>query len=143
MANVLLGGGETPDLESGAQWPSVAVLFNVKLKTSCTVSIVSPRWLLTSHSCLFAKSTNPLEWVVFAGPRARDSAQIKIVKSIVSHPLAKHKQHLVSNDVALIELHESMDFNSLVSAICLADTEIGERQLCVTAGWTSSSEGKE
>merc|ERR1712098_297821 len=31
--------------------------------------------------------------------------------------------------------------NSLVSPICIAETEIQERQLCVTAGWTSSSEG--
>jgi len=144
VANVLLGG--VPDLESGAQWPSVAVLFNVKRKASCTVSIFSPKWLITTHTCVKSVSMNPLEWVVFGGPagyspRASESAQIKIVKSIISHPNAKQSQHLVTNDIALIEIHEALKLNSLVNAICLASTSIEERQLCVTAGWTSSSEG--
>ena len=144
VANVLLGG--VPDLESGAQWPSVAVLFNVKRKASCTVSIFSPKWLITTNTCVKSVSMNPLEWVVFGGPagyspRASESAQIKIVKSIISHPNAKQSQHLVTNDIALIEIHEALKLNSLVNAISLTSTGIEERQLCVTAGWTSSSEG--
>ena len=47
----LLVGGEA-DLESGAQWPSLAVLFNVKRKASCTVTIFSPRWMVTSLTCV-------------------------------------------------------------------------------------------
>merc|ERR1711874_567930 len=86
------------------------------------------------------------EWVVFGGPSgynptASESAQIKIVKSIISHPNAKYGQHLVTNDIALIEVHDTLKLNSLVNAICLARNQIEDRQLCVTAGWTSSSEG--
>jgi len=144
VANVLVGG--VNDLESGSRWPSVAVLFNVKRKASCTVSIFSPKWLITSHSCVQSKSLNPLEWVVFGGPSgynptASESAQIKIVKNIVSHPNAKYGQHLVTNDIALIEVHDALKLNTLVNAICLARNQIEDRQLCVTAGWTSSSEG--
>lgn len=47
-----MGDTEVADLEAGAQWPSLAVLFNVKRKASCTVTIFSPRWLLTSHTCV-------------------------------------------------------------------------------------------
>ena len=67
VETLLVGGGEA-DLESGSQWPSLAVLFNVRRKTSCTVTIISPRWLVTSYSCVDTEGINPLEWVVFAGP---------------------------------------------------------------------------
>ena len=142
----LLVGGEA-DLESGAQWPSLAVLFNVKRKASCTVTIFSPRWMVTSLTCVKENSLNPLEWVVFAGPSgynpsASESAQIKLVKSILGHPASRRGQHLVSSDLALVEIHDGLSFNSLVSPLCLADAPVQERQLCITAGWTSSSEGE-
>ena len=144
VANLLVGG--EVDVESGSQWPSLAVLFNVKRKASCTVTIFSPRWLVTSHTCVQENSLNPLEWVVFAGPSgyspsASESAQIKLVKSILTHPLARRGRHLVGQDLALVEIHDGLNFNSLVSPLCLAETPIQSRQLCVTAGWTSSSEG--
>ena len=146
VETLLVGGGEG-DLESGSQWPSLAVLFNVKRKTSCTVTIISPRWLVTSYSCVHTiGDINPLEWVVFAGPSgydpsASESAQIKLVKTILSHPLARRTQHLVDWDLALVEIHDGLVFNSLVSPLCLAASAVQERQLCVTAGWTSSSQG--
>ena len=144
VANLLVGG--EVDVESGSQWPSLAVLFNVKRKASCTVTIFSPRWLVTSYTCVQENSLNPLEWVVFAGPSgyspsASESAQIKLVKSILTHPLARRGRHLVGQDLALVEIHDGLNFNSLVSPLCLAETPIQSRQLCVTAGWTSSSEG--
>ena len=142
----MLVGGEA-DLESGSQWPSLAVLFNVKRKASCTVTIFSPYWLVTSYTCVHQNSLNPLEWVVFAGPSgyspsASESAQIKLVKTIVTHPGARRGQHLVTSDLALVQIHDGLTFNSLVSPLCLAEEKIQPRQLCVTAGWTSSSEGK-
>ena len=144
MASLLVGG--EADLESGAQWPSLAVLFNVKRKASCTVTIFSPRWMVTSLTCVKDNSLNPLEWVVFAGPSgynpsASESAQIKLVKTILGHPASRRGQHLVSSDLALVEIHDGLSFNSLVSPLCLAEDPVQERQLCVTAGWTSSSEG--
>ena len=114
MASLLVGG--EADLESGAQWPSLAVLFNVKRKASCTVTIFSPRWLVTSLTCV-RDSLNPLEWVVFAGPSgynpsASESAQIKLVKTILGHPESRRGQHLVTSDLALVEIHDGLSFNS-------------------------------
>jgi hypothetical protein len=37
---------------SEEQWPSIAYLFNPDEKASCTVSIIGPRWLLTSYRCI-------------------------------------------------------------------------------------------
>ena len=83
---------------------------------------------------------------MFAGPSgynpsASESAQIKLVKTILGHPASRRGQHLVSSDLALIEIHDGLSFNSLVSPTCRAEDPVQERQLCVTAGWTSSSEG--
>ena len=38
--------------DSDVQWPTVAYIFNVDAKESCTVSIISPRWLLGSLRCV-------------------------------------------------------------------------------------------
>ena len=133
-------------MESGSQWPSVALMFNVKLKISCTVTIFTPSILITSHSCLANISLNPLEWVVFGGPSGNNpqdkSTQIKIVRNILSHPSTKIGQHLSTYDVSLVQLLEPLELNSLVSPICLASEDITSKQLCVSAGWTSSTAGK-
>ena len=44
-----LAGGQR---DQEVQWPTLALLFNVKTSKSCTMSILSPTWLATSHSCL-------------------------------------------------------------------------------------------
>ena len=122
----------------------MALLFNVKSGTSCTVSILDPIWLVTSHSCINAISPDPLEWVLFGGPsgnKADNATQIRIVRDIVSHPRAHQAQHLVSHDLALVRLFEPLVFSSEVNAVCLASSQISSRQLCVSAGWASAGAG--
>ncbi len=34
------------------QWPSIAYLFHVDQKTSCTASIIGSRWMLASFGCV-------------------------------------------------------------------------------------------
>jgi len=137
--------GDDIDLESGSQWPSVALMFNVKQKMSCTATILTSSMLITSHSCLANISLNLLEWVVFGGPSGNNpqdkSTQIKIVSNIWSHPATKTRQHLTTYDVSLVQLLEPLELNSLVSPICLASEDINYKQLCVVAGWTSSTAG--
>lgn len=47
-----LAGGD--GAASGSQ-PWVAILYNSRVKSSCTASIISPRWLLASYNCLHMK----------------------------------------------------------------------------------------
>lgn len=49
----ILKEGQNP--ESNSSWPSVAYIFNVKGKSSCTASILSPKWLLISYNCIAQK----------------------------------------------------------------------------------------
>ena len=48
VAARLVGG----DGATNGQWPSVALLYHTRYKSSCTTSIISPKWLLSSYSCL-------------------------------------------------------------------------------------------
>jgi hypothetical protein len=48
LAARLVGG----DGATNGQWPSVALLYHTRHKSSCTASIISPKWLLSSYSCL-------------------------------------------------------------------------------------------
>jgi secreted trypsin-like serine protease len=131
--------------DSGIQWPTISLLFNVEAASSCTVSILSPEWLATSHSCLASASLDPLSWVLFGGPAGGDLAvngtQIKTVQDIVSHPQTRRSQHLFSNDLALVRLQEPLEFNDEVSSICVASKAPEADQLCVTAGWTAGGAG--
>merc|ERR1719264_1622459 len=130
--------------DSGIQWPTISLLFNMEAASSCTVSILSPEWLATSHSCLASASLDPLSWVLFGGPAGGDLAvngtQIKTVQDIVSHPQTRRSQHLFSNDLALVRLEEPLEFNDEVSSICVAAKIPDSDQLCVTAGWTAGEE---
>ena len=52
MPEKLLNRLLTNEGDSDVQWPTVAYIFNVDAKESCTVSIISPRWLLGSFKCV-------------------------------------------------------------------------------------------
>ena len=43
--------GEDVNVEN-EKWQSLAYLLHLPDKTSCTASIIGPRWIMTSHSCL-------------------------------------------------------------------------------------------
>ena len=85
VETLLVGGGEG-DLESGSQWPSLAVLFNVKRKTSCTVTIISPWWLVTSYSCVHTTTVNPLEQFVLLAKNVKGAAAVELIKQALEAP---------------------------------------------------------
>lgn len=93
---------------------------------------------------------DPLEWVVFGGPAGpstnsedglSNGTQIKMVRRMISHPAANFRQGLRTADVALVELLEPFELNSMVNSICLAEEDIKPGQLCVTAGWADAEKG--
>lgn len=126
--------------------PALATLVNVSLKKSCTATIFSPLWLLTSYSCIQTGNISSLEWVVLAGisdtdPLADDKTQIRIVREVVPHPLARLGQHLTSPDLALVQLDQPLSLGDLVGAVCLASKELQEDQVCISVGWTLAETG--
>uniref|UniRef100_A0A1V1FNG4 Putative serine protease 69 isoform A n=1 Tax=Reticulitermes speratus TaxID=60591 RepID=A0A1V1FNG4_9NEOP len=144
VAARLVGG----DGATNGQWPSVALLYHTRYKSSCTASIISPKWLLSSYSCLHLrdKTLTAENWVAFGGGSMfetdKPETQITEVRSITAYPQVKYNQFLYNNDIALIELNQPLTFTRNVGAICLPEKEIEPRQLCVTAGWGYTSPGE-
>uniref|UniRef100_A0A1B6DTY3 Peptidase S1 domain-containing protein n=2 Tax=Clastoptera arizonana TaxID=38151 RepID=A0A1B6DTY3_9HEMI len=140
----LVGGSGATD----GQWPSVGVLYQKKTKTTCTATIISPRWLLSSYNCLHSKdkSLSADGWVAFGGGSMFDTdkpeTQTRFVSEIVAHPQVKFNRFLFSNDIALVGLKEPFTLTRYVGAICLPEKEIEPRQICVTAGWGYTSPGE-
>ena len=121
-------------------------MFHVKLKVSCTATVISPTSLLSSSSCISSLSNNPQEWVVFAGPPHAspeldmENMQIMIVRDIIHHPQVRHLQHHVSPDVALVSLHEPFTLSPEgVGAACLPSR--GEPRHCRVVGWSHDQGG--
>ena len=46
--------GETGDnfVADEERWPSLSYLVHVKDKSTCTASIIGPRWVVAAHSCI-------------------------------------------------------------------------------------------
>ncbi|XP_068086378.1 uncharacterized protein [Anabrus simplex] len=143
-ASRVVGG----DGATNGQWPSVALLYHTRHKTSCTASIISPKWLLSSYNCLHLRDKQmlPTNWVAFGGGSMfevdKPETQIREVQNIVPYPQVKYNQFLFNNDIALIELSQPLQFTRYVGAICLPEKDIEPRQLCVTAGWGYTSPGE-
>ena len=89
---------------------------------------------------------NSLNWAVVGGPSGENETyetQIKAVNRIVKHPFSSKMRGLFRNDLALIELTHSFEFDQYVQPICLADAEPQNGDMCVIAGWNERpNEGK-
>ncbi|KAK6644833.1 hypothetical protein RUM43_001106 [Polyplax serrata] len=130
---------------TAGQWPSVALLYNVRNLHSCTASILTPRWVLASYNCLKMdnKNLNEQDWKLFGGATTFDtdngSGETRKIIAIIPHPRVKFNQFLFSNDLALVKIEQPLLFSSNTGAICLPEQEIQPRQICVTAGWGMNS----
>jgi len=134
--------GETGDRFStaGERWPSLAYLINTKDRTTCTASIIGPRWVVVAHSCITKSDLDVHNWAVIGG--IDNSNQIGAVIRIVSHPLAAKVRGFYHKDITLVQMATSFQFDEFVQPICVGEVEPRVGDLCLIAGWSDTpSEG--
>ena len=68
--------------------------------------------------------------------------QVLAINRIVSHPFANKVRGFHQNDIALIELTHSLEFDELVQPICLGDQKPQQGDMCIIAGWIQKEDGK-
>ena len=113
----------------------MATLINVSQRRSCTATIFSPLWLVTSYSCVQAANITSQEWVVMAGITEGDSladkkTQIRSVREVLPY----QGQHLTSPNIALVHLDQPLVLGHRVQAVCLATQNIQNNKTCVSVG---------
>ncbi|XP_049536598.1 transmembrane protease serine 2-like [Anopheles darlingi] len=125
-----------------------------------SVSILSPRWALTSYTCIIGKaeflnnpSVDPKNLKLFAGkteffsswnqlatPYIEPSLQIVNIKRVVPYP--QNNQFMYTDDAVLLELATPLELNDVIGSVCLTETSstLDLKQPCIIAGWASTLE---
>ncbi|XP_049536604.1 trypsin-like [Anopheles darlingi] len=131
---------------------SLALAFSNNAAIKCTANIVSPRWALTSYTCIKGKTKNEgeMKWKLIAGPiehsaskeqlttpHIEDGLQIVDIKRVVS-------QFMYTDDAVLLELATPLKLNDIIGSVCLTETSstINPKEWCVTTGWESDLKDK-
>ncbi|NP_001081896.1 ovochymase-2 precursor [Xenopus laevis] len=109
----------------------------------CDGAIIAENWILTTASCVLNRKFNDV-WLVDPGIHdllRPGHNQKGLVKQIIPHPSFSSQTN--DFDIALVELDESLQFNSDIFPICLPGktSELAPASLCVVSGW--SLRGKE
>ncbi|CAG7732777.1 unnamed protein product [Allacma fusca] len=136
-----------PSLQGEFPWMA-SFRFNNNGNHFCGGFIIS-RWhiLSAAHCFLDSNFVRPVKWmdVVIGGRRSADD-EIKFeIDDIIIHP--SYKRRGFHNDIAVVKLHEAIEWSPLTQPLCLPDPELedvlddSESQSKVTfqvAGWGSN-----
>ncbi|NXC05913.1 FA9 factor, partial [Orthonyx spaldingii] len=105
--------------------PWQVLLVNSKGLGFCGASIINERWVVTAAHCLKPGYTHNLTAV--AGEHNIDSddhtEQRRKVVKLLPHPTYNATVNEYHNDIALLQLDQSLTFNSYVTPICLGSRE--------------------
>jgi len=115
--------------------------------TMCGGSIVAERYVITAAHCI-DQSARGRKHFIIAGmhdtrERESDTRQRVFVKRIHVHPNWDENRIANGNDIAILELSQSLEFTKAVQPICLPSSRVEYREgdTFVVSGWGTLSEG--
>ncbi|XP_018802271.1 PREDICTED: serine protease nudel [Bactrocera latifrons] len=127
------------------QWPFVVAIYRDG-KFHCGGTIYNENWILSAAHCVI--NYHKYYYEIYAGLLRRtsfsSSTQIRAVSHITVHQA--YERRSMRNDLSLLRMSESLNFNRWVKPICLPDmgrTTVGEdwiwgpeeNTLCTVVGW--------
>ncbi|XP_069750462.1 ST14 transmembrane serine protease matriptase b isoform X2 [Narcine bancroftii] len=115
------------DAEVG-EWPWQVSLHFKQFGHTCGASVISNSWLVSAAHC-FQDDRNgnrfsePGNWVAYLGLHVQQNLNKRVEKRNIKHIIV-HKHYnsqMFDNDIALLELTDTVLFTSVIQPICLPD----------------------
>ncbi len=134
----LIGGLEAQD----NTWPWMSSLrHGTNNRHFCGGSIIDEMWVLTAAHCVHDNDTDDAipvnSFKVVVGDHVtttrQDSEQEYFPKKVFLHE--DFNRATMDNDIALIELKRSIEYNEVIAPVCLPSSPPPIGETCVTTGW--------
>ncbi len=135
---VLLNGVEAQE----NSWPWMASLrFRANNHHFCGGSIIDQQWILTVAHCVHYRGTDvllPVEAVmVVLGDHVtttiHPSERVYFPQQLIPHEDYNHTT--LNNDIALIHLNETIEYNDVIAPVCLPTGPPPVGEICSATGW--------
>ncbi|XP_073960699.1 phenoloxidase-activating factor 3-like [Choristoneura fumiferana] len=151
-------GGNEAEID---QYPWLALLEYRHTKagtivTKCGGSLISGRYVLTAAHCVHESITNPPEsvrlgehdtrtnidcdtWYEYAVPYCNEGNKSIPIQNIRIHAL--YNSRTFENDIALVRLNRTVNFNDFIKPICLPSPSATVPSNLYVAGWGATESG--
>nr|KAF6495874.1 hypothetical protein HJG63_010204 [Rousettus aegyptiacus] len=130
----IFGGKNSPDL----RWPWQASLL-YRGRHTCGATLIDVFWVISAAHC-FQKSHEPSDYKILLGYHklqhpTEHSLQMTVNRIIVHSDF--NRRHFMGSDIALLQLHLSVNFTSHILPACLPEptTDLPSHTSCWITGW--------